>query len=363
MTPVSTRRRKPPERPTAEPAVPVPVPVPVPAPVGAAVPERAPSTVAWAAGVAGVTAAWAAGVAGVTAAWVVTTVAGGDVPLLVTDARGTAAAAATAALTGVGWRPRGRRSAALCAAGLALLPLAVAAAAGGWRLPQGDVSAAVLGVLGGSLLVVVATLGPLRARPLAGPGLVLGILSAPALPPLVLTAVGVVAAVAWVLCWPRQPSPALAALAMAAASLPVGGQSSGLLAAAAALALIARHPTTALLALPGTAALAASVVTTDPEAPLVLLLAGSAVAAVVLAARAGLERGGGQHAPETLTVEAWLPLVPAAGLALWLLLGPGSWRWAGAAGPGAYDRGAGVAAAAGALALVGPRLVEMVRTR
>jgi hypothetical protein len=385
-----------------------------PEPASAPVPAPADPSIAEADG--HLESAWVAAVAVVTATWVAATVAGGELPLLATNPRGTAAGAAAAALAGVGWRPRTRASALAAGAGLVLLPLAVAAAAGGsavllaalltatagaetvitqgtgptsgrhtatyalgvaaaaaslaaallvergeggsWSLPADNVTAAGLGLLAATLLVVVATLGPLRARPLAVPGLLVGLVAVTGLSPLGASAVGAVAASAWAFRRPQQPTLTLAALAVAAAALPVGRQPSALLAAAAALALVVRHPATALLGLPGGAGLAASLVSTEPEPPLVVLVAGTAAAALVLGARGAREPRGRWGEGSTGT-EGIFGLVPAGALALWLVVSPGSWGWTGAEGLGDYDRGALVATAAAGLALVGRRAMAV----
>lgn len=365
-------------------------------------------------------AGWALAVAVVTAGWVAAALAGAEPPLVDTDLRGTAAAAATAALAGAGWRPRTPVAAAGAGAGLVLLPAAVAAAAGGgsallltaalagaaaaelavtirqrppargpatmyavglaagagalvaavlverqeWTstsLPTDDVTAAGLGLIAAGLLVVVATLGPLRARPLAVPGLLVGLVAVNGLSPLGVAAVAALVAPAWAWRVPSRPTPALAALAVAAAALPLGSEPPALLAAAAALALVVTHPATAFLGLPGAAALAALLVTTEPGAPLILLAGGLAVTAMVLALRGG-PAWGALAAEARQESEGIIATVPAGVLALWLVLSPGSWGWTGAEGLGTYDRGALVAAAAVGLFLVGRRSLEHLST-
>ena len=364
----------------------------------------------------GVHRAWAVAVAVATAGWVAATLTGGDVALLSTNTKGTAAAAAAAALAGPAWRPRTRASVIAGGTGLVLLPPAVALASGGsalwlsavlvvvaagevvvafrkgkparsqalrlalalaaasgcfaaavfiergegasWALPAADLTAVVLGLMAASLLLAVATLGPPRHRPFVVPALLIGLVAATGLSPLGSAVAGVAAAVAWTRRLPGRPTPVLAALAVAAAGLPAGGQSSALLAAGAvlALALAGTHPAGAILGLPGAAALATAVVTTEAGLPLVVLVLGT-TAALVLVVCGGNASGDRTTDTSLGTGRDAVELAPAAALALWLVLSPGSWGWTGGVRLGAYDRGALAATAAAGLSVVGRRVM------
>lgn len=350
--------------------------------------------------------AWVVAASFVTACWVAVTVAAWDLPFDTTG-RGTSAAAAAAALTAAAWRPRTARAAALTAGGLVLLPLGLAVAAGGSaallaatlvaaaaaetitalgqpgpsgrksfvpalglataaacliagmavdggagvssRLPSGELGAALLGVAAGALLVLVASSGQPRARPLGVAGVLIGLVAIAELSPSGVAGTATLAAVLWSFRAPHRPSPALAALALAAAVLPVGGHASGLLAGAAALGVAFPHPVAALLGLPGASALASSFVATTADRWLVVVVLGTAATAVALA-----RRRPAATASVTLTVP--VHLLPVCGLAGWLLLSPGSWGWTGALNLGTYDHGAAVALAAALLAVLGTHI-------
>lgn len=361
---------------------------------------------------------WALAAAAVAAAWVAITLAGPDLPLLrSTTSRGTAAAAATAALCGAGWRPRTVPSMLAAVAGLLLAPVSVADAAGGsalflavvvagaagaelllvvragrtsagttplypaalvaaggllfaalllqrgnattWALPHDDATAVPLALLAAAILVLVATLGPRRAVPAAVPGLLVGLVAVPGLSALPMAAAGALLATASAFRWPQRPAPALAALAMAAAAVPMGLQPSALLAAAAALAVLVVHPSAMLLGLPGTALLADALVRGGHRSSLVVLVAGVLATFAVVASQSAGSRG--RPSAESDAGAVTWALFPAGALAAWLLLSPGTWGWTGAEGPGAYDRGASVAVAAAVLTTVGRRALAMRR--
>lgn len=372
-------------------------PAPEPAPEA---PEPAPEHAAR------VDLVWVAAVAIVTVAWAAVTVAGWDLRFDTTG-RGTAAATAAAALTGAAWRPRSDRAAALAVVGLIVFPLGLAQAAGGssallgatlvaaaavevvralrprlaWRwtrmvpamgllaaaaclivamavdggeglsraLPSDGLGAALLGVAAGVLLVFVASFGPCRARPLAVAGMLVALVAVSGLSASAVAGTAAAAATLLALRAPARPAAAIAALAVAAAAVPAGDQASGLLAGAAALGLAFPHPAAALLAIPGAAALAAALVGDKVEWPLVMVVLGTAATALALgqavSAKAALPRG-----------RPALRLLPACGLAVWLVLSPGSWGWTGDTGLGTYDRGASLALAAALLAVVGGRV-------
>lgn len=342
----------------------------------------------------------------VTAGWAAVTVAGQDLPFDTTE-RGTAAAAAAAALSGAAWRPRTVRTGALAVAGLIGLTIGLAQAAGGssvplvvtlvaaaaavvvavpqlrparqWKrlapalgllaaaacliggmavdggegfsrpLPSRELGAAFLGVVAGALVVLVASVGPPRARPLSVAGMLVALVAIPGLSPPAVTAIAAAAATLLALGAPGRPAPALAALAIAAAAVPAAAPASGLLAGAAALALALPHPAAALLGVPGVAALVAALVGDKVEWPLMMVVLGTAATALALG------RG--------VSVAASLPqgravfhLLPAGALAAWLVLSPGSWVWTGTAGLGTYDRGAPLVLAVALLVLLGGRV-------
>ncbi len=347
-----------------------------------------------------------AAVAIVTATWSAVTVIGWDLPFDTTG-RGTAAATAAAALTGAAWRPGSARVAALAVIGLIVFTLSVAQAAGGssallvatlvaaaaveavtafrprhtWRrmqlvpaiallastasligamamdggeglsrpLPSGEVSSALLGVAAGVLMVLVASFGPRRIRPVAVAGMLVALVAVSGLPASAVAVAAATAATLLALRAPARPAPAIAALAVAAAVVPAAAQASGLLASAAALGLAFPHPAAALLAIPGAAALAAALVGDMLEWPLVVVVLGTASTALALGQAASVEAA----LPRGRTA---LRLLPACALALWLVLSPGSWGWTGSTGLGTYDRGASLALAAALLAVVGGRV-------
>jgi hypothetical protein len=108
-----------------------------------------------------------------------------------------------------------------------------------------------------------------------------------------------------------------------------------------------------VLGLPGVTAVAAALAAAgDTSNRSVVLVGGLAATAAVTLARAGqLHRR---------WLPAW-PRLPAAAASAWLLLAPGTWGWPGPLRLGSYDRGAAVAVAAGAVALVAPALRSVRR--
>ncbi|HUP70425.1 MAG TPA: hypothetical protein VM142_11510 [Acidimicrobiales bacterium] len=350
--------------------------------------------------------AWAGTASVVTSGWMAATIAAWDLPFDTTS-RGTAAAAATAALVGAAWRPRTRRTVFVPVLLLLLLPPALAQAAGGssallvamvlchaavetirtpqessappwcrllpvlglvaaaafliagivadggegWSrpLPSDEPVAAFLGAVAATLLVLVASVGSSWTRPLVVPGLLVGLVAVPGLPQLAVVATAAAAAAFWATRVPAHPAPALAALALAAAVIPDGGEASGLLAGAAALCLAVPHPAVALLGVPGAAALAAALVVSDVDGSIVVVVLGAVVTAMALSRRMAVA------APFPRDGSA-LQLLPAGALAMWVVLRPGSWGWTGAGGGGTYDRGASLAMAAALLVVVANRI-------
>lgn len=277
---------------------------------------------------------------------------GSSVPLVVTLVAA-AAALATAVLQlrlASQWKRLAPALGLLVAAACLIGGMAVDGGEGLSRpLPSRELGAALLGVVAGALVVLVASFGPPRARPLSVAGMLVALVAVPGLSPPAVTAIAAAAATLLALRAPGRPSPALAALAIAAAAVPAAAPASGLLAGAAALAFALPHPAAALLGVPGVAALAAALVGDKVEWPLVMVVLGTATTALALArgvfVTASLPQG-----------RAVLHLLPAGALAAWLVLSPGSWGWTGTAGIGSYDRGAPLALAVALLALLGGRV-------
>lgn len=247
------------------------------------------------------------------------------------------------------------------AVGLALATALLGRASGDWSLPAaaGDgvgVAAAVLLAAALTLIVGVAGAGdedrPGARLTLLVPALVAGLAAAPVLA----AATGMIAAgaLATVVAW-RGGRPAavlgLTAVAVAAAG-PGLRPAAVLLAAAAVLAAAIDLPGTAVLGVPGAIA---AVVAVDT-----LMTAETAGAAAVLAvvAATAVLRTDWAAVAEALAgppTEQDLPRALPLALAVWLVVAPGSWGIAGAAGLRPYDRGALVALASGlaAVALAG----------
>ena len=144
---------------------------------------------------------------------------------------------------------------------------------------------------------------------------------------------------------------ALGALAVSAAAAGFA-PAAWLLGAGAAVAVgLGDSAGTAILGLPGAVVVAATVSRSGglSRDSLALVAALGAVAAV------GLVRGG-----QLPSLTDWRLSAPAA-IGAWLLVGPGSWKWAGVQGLTAYDRGAAVAVSVAGLTVVGLALVERVR--
>ena len=239
---------------------------------------------------------------------------------------------------------------------LAAVGLLLAAVATGrqapdrWPLPSDDATAAAIALAAAAGLLAAAALGPPRDRVLGPPALLIAVVAAPGLPALAVAIGGGAVAVVSAAVLGHRPTIPLGALAAAASALPATRPAAMLLAAAAALALAVGpgHPGAALLGLPGAALLAAALLGSEPGGVVAALALGTAATAVLLVWRAAL--GGVPRVG--LGRRGWWAAVPAATLAAWLLLGPGSWRWAGVSGAGPYDRGAAAAVAGGAIAVV-----------
>ncbi|HUR18446.1 MAG TPA: hypothetical protein VMZ51_05845 [Acidimicrobiales bacterium] len=340
-----------------------------------------------------------------TLGWVTATMGRWDLPFETTG-RGTAAAAAATALAGLAWGPRTGRGAPASVAALLVLAVGVAQAAGGSALlltaalafaagteavpvlregarnrlrsapalglvaaivfvvagmvfdggagisrplPSVRLIGAVSGVVAGALLVLVASLGSSRARPLVVPGLLIGLAAAPALPQMAVAGTAAAAATMLAFHLPGRPTLAFAALALGAAALQDAGQVPDLLAAAAVLGVAFINPVSAVLGIPAAAALASVAASTRMEPALAVVVVCAAATALALS------RGAAERArdPQIGIASTMLPVFV---LAIWLVFSPGSWGWSGARGLGTYDRGVLVASASMLLALVGRRV-------
>ena len=358
--------------------------------------------------------AWPVLVALVTASWVAAALADGDPAPIDTTAAGAAAAAGTAAVAGSCWARVSSQPLWLAVTTLIVLPVAVAAGTRGsapvmvigllvlavaeviaslapdpsepsssgptsreevwlqaglvlvatsvliaaiaaghdrngeWAFTAQSDVAGWFGLGGAAVLVAAAALGPARGRAFAVPGLLVGLVVGPGLSAVAVAVAGGTLAVLSAALLGRRPGVALGFLGLGATAFSGGRPGAALLLAGAALALsyAADHPATGLLGLPGAAALGGDVLTAGGGgAPVVLAVAMAATA--VLLALAATRPGPRLH----LGAQAWAAL-PAAVLAAWLVLAPGTWTWTGAAGLGIYDRGAAAAAAGGAVVVL-----------
>ena len=352
-------------------------------------------------------AVWAAAVAVVTALWVVAALADGDPAPVDTTAMGAAAAAGTAAAVGAGWAFGPLRPAWLAGLALVLLPVAAAAGTEGsvpvlaivllvlviadvgaalaraedepvdgevwlpaglvlvatallvaalaaghdgngrWALTSPGRAQASFALAAAAVLLAAAALGPPRGRGYAGPALVVGLVAAPGLQSLTLAVLGGSLAVVSAGVLGRRPGTALGFLALGAAGFSAGRPAAALLAAGAVLALAyaADHPAAALLGAPGASLLATAVLASGDAAAPIVVALAAAASAVLLALSATREEAGLE-----LGEQPWA-LVPVALLAAWLFLAPGTWAWTGSGSLELYDRGA-AAAVAGGLAVV-----------
>jgi len=349
---------------------------------------------------------WTAAVGVVTLAWVLIAVAGGDASPVATTTLGAAAAAATAALVGVGWTASSVETAQVAGPVLAVVPLGVAAAAGGsalllgaatvvlavgelatrlrgrgrhhrppalaaaagaalvavgivlarldsldggWRLPATDDLAAGLALAGAALLVATATLGPPHLRPLVVAGALVGLTAAPAFSTVAVAAGAAGLAAAWAVAAGQRPTPSVVALAVGVATaVPSARPAALLLIAGGALAAGVEHRASALVALPGAAAVAAALVAASPTTEVKVLAAAAAMTVLAIAAAPS----------DPVRPSVPTPALGLAALGLWLVAAPTTWGWVGD-GPAdlaTYQRGVAVAAAGAALAVVVHRL-------
>lgn len=260
---------------------------------------------------------------------------------------GLLAVLAVVALVAAVRQHRPRELPVLAVVGAALLGLAlltVRADEGAWTLPGVDTFPAAL-TLVGAAAGLVAGASPAAAawtRVLVVPALVLGVPAADALPASG-TAV-LLGAAALAAAWLAGPALSLAALALLAATVPAGLPAAYLLAAAAVLAtpLVDRGPATAILGLPGAAALAAAVAT----GPLSLTRVAAVFALVGVAAIVAIRSNG------DLDTDVDMPLVPTLVVAGWLFVAPATWDWVGDARIDHWDLGAVLAVVAGMAAVV-----------
>lgn len=189
--------------------------------------------------------------------------------------------------------------------------------------------------------VLLPTIRP-WCRVLVVPAVAFGVPAADALAPSVVAVFGGAAAVGAVWATAGAVLP-LAALALASTAVPGGLPAAWLLAAAAVLAapFADRGRVSAVLGLPGAAALATAIAAGPvgvPRATVAVALAATAVLALVR--------------PRPVDPGPLLPsLVPAAAVGLWLLVAPGTWEWVGDARLDHWDVGAVLAAAAGIAAV------------
>jgi hypothetical protein len=203
----------------------------------------------------------------------------------------------------------------------------------GWRLaPSGRPAAAL--ALAGALALLAGGGTPA----LLVPGLFAAAVAAPALPH---TETAIACAVAGVaLAAFDRPGHALAALALGAVPLPAAF----LLLAAGVLIAATKLQVALLGAVPGAVALVAALAEQRMTTTTVALGVGLAAIAALTAWRLpGNNNAEPRH-------------VPALVLLGWLTIAPDTWRWAGRAAVVPYQRGAALAAAAAALAVVTKQL-------
>jgi hypothetical protein len=197
---------------------------------------------------------------------------------------------------------------------------------------------AAAAILAGSALVIVAVEARTGAdRAVLAPVLMASLLAAPALPPLAVVLGWGALAVGG--AWLDRPPVALGALAVVAAAVTAPGAAI-LLGAGAVLAAVLDGQVAAACGLPGAVALAVVLVARPGTAP--VLVAGAAAIATAVAVsfrlRATLSLRGGRSI--------------ALPLALWLIVAPGTWKFIGPGGLGAYDAGMARAAAVALLTVV-----------
>lgn len=246
-----------------------------------------------------------------------------------------------------------RRGEVWAQAGLVLVAAALLGGALASR-PEGDDglafvadrgTAAWLGLVAAAVLLGAAGFGPVRGRAYAVPGLAVGLVVAPGLPPVGLAVAGGSAALLCATFLGSRPGVALGFLGLGAAAFSAGRPAVALLLAGAALALSygGDHPVAGVLALPGAAALTAEAVVAggDEAAPMVLAAA-AAMTGALLALSTTQAMGAVQVAPVRAPQAGRVPwaALPAALLSVWLLVAPGTWTWTGASGLGPFDKGA-----------------------
>lgn len=278
---------------------------------------------------------WPMAGAVVTAAWVVASLSAHHLGIRAVVAIAGAAAAAVVTATAEPepqrWRP--------AALHLAATPLIAAGMA--WRFTSPSKAVAVLAVVA-AFIAGVAAAWRWDAAALIVIALVLGVVAAPVVP---LLALVVAATATLVAALAEEEAMALAAVAVAAAAHSSTHPAALLLAAGAALAVALPRGASVAAALPGTVVLAGTLAGRRLGAfdVVVAVLLAVAVVAAALRSRAG-----------ALPPATW----PAVALAAWLVVAPGTWRWAGPARLAAYSRGAAIAVAAGGLAVVARRVAE-----
>ncbi|HUQ40491.1 MAG TPA: hypothetical protein VM030_10080 [Acidimicrobiales bacterium] len=280
------------------------------------------------------------------------------------DARPLAAVVAVLAVAGAATGGRDLtvrlRAVAVAGAGAAVLAGVLAAPASDeWLLVPPDRGAAAGLVLAG-LLLALGSLGPVVSvpalRPLLGPALLVAMVGSVALKD---DAVVVVMAATAVAVATARPPLGVAFVAVAVASLPAGPPTAALLAAAAVLMVAIDRPAGGFLALPGGVALALVVAQPGPLAGRVSLVLAALVVAGAVGRSVPSPTAWGARAGGPIEV----PRLPAVALAAWLLVAPGSWRWAGDPPLDAYDHGAARAAAVMLIVLLAAAVWPQVRPR
>ena len=268
-----------------------------------------------------------------------------------------------------GGRTRTARLRAVGVAGLGttLVGAAVLAGSDSGALAPGGTTFAATTVIGGTLLVIAGaggSVGVPALKPLLAVGALVGIVGASTVPgigvPLLVGAAAV--GIAGV-----RPAPAVALFAIAVAALPGGQPAASLLAAGALIAVALDRDWAVVAALPGAIAMVEVLMFPGDIGPRIAVGAGATLLGIQvardifpthvplptpeegsrLAARVDLAA-----LPGLAPRRAERHRLPAIVLLVWLLVAPGSWTWAGDAGIGHYDTGAGRAVAVAGLVLV-----------
>jgi hypothetical protein len=288
---------------------------------------------------------WTVAGAAVTLVWLVGAVLTDALPVDVATVSA-AAAVGVAVLVTAAWAPTTANVEAILASGAALVVLPTLTAVGLDGFATDPSPALALLAIGVAVLVgATLPMAPPQVRFLVAPALLLAVPAAAALD--AATAVVVVAGAAAVAAasWSATAALPLGLLAVAVTAVPDARPAAYLLAAAAVLAAVAPHlgGHAAVLGLPG-AVVAAAAVAAGPVS-VIRVAATLALAGVTAFATTHPRDPDGDGALRDRTV------APAAALALWLLVLPGTWSWVGDARLHHYDQGAMRALVAAAAAL------------